>query len=215
MGRAAPLRALGARILISGCSGGGKSTLLESLRQRGERVIEEPGRRIVSEELAGDGASLPWIDPAAFARQAFSLSLQDLHAVEAVGVRIFFDRGLIDAAVAIEHATGQPAEALLAGHMPFNRRIFLAPPWPEIYETDDQRTHSFEEAVAEYERLAAAFPRLGYEAILIPKASVEARTDFILATSPDRSWSRAAHRAGMRPTKRAERQAVDRRWLYA
>ena len=39
-------------VIISGCSGGGKSTLLAELARRGYRVVEEPGRRIVAEELA-------------------------------------------------------------------------------------------------------------------------------------------------------------------
>ncbi|WP_409999599.1 AAA family ATPase [Rhizobium leguminosarum] len=47
-------------VLISGCSGGGKSTLLAELAARGHAVVEEPGRRIVKQELEGDGAALPW-----------------------------------------------------------------------------------------------------------------------------------------------------------
>ncbi|WP_410012764.1 AAA family ATPase [Sodalis sp. C49] len=31
-------------IVISGCSGGGKSTLLAELKRRGYTVVEEPGR---------------------------------------------------------------------------------------------------------------------------------------------------------------------------
>ncbi len=38
-------------VVISGCSGGGKSTLLAELSRRGHMTIEEPGRRIVAEEL--------------------------------------------------------------------------------------------------------------------------------------------------------------------
>jgi predicted ATPase len=34
-------------VVISGCSGGGKSTLLAELARRGYRTVEEPGRRIV------------------------------------------------------------------------------------------------------------------------------------------------------------------------
>ena len=37
--------------MISGCSGGGKSTLQEELGQRGYATVEEPGRRIVKEQL--------------------------------------------------------------------------------------------------------------------------------------------------------------------
>ena len=47
-------------VVISGCSGGGKSTLLIELGQRGYATVEEPGRRIVKEEMLGAGLALPW-----------------------------------------------------------------------------------------------------------------------------------------------------------
>jgi predicted ATPase len=171
----------GNHVIISGCSGGGKSTLLEELRQRGEAVVEEPGRRIVAEQLKGDGKLLPWVDPEAFARRAIELSLQDRGQADSHAAWVFFDRGLIDAAVALEHMTGEPAEHLLSSQPRFYPRVFLAPPWPEIYQTDAQRQHAFDEAVAEYLRLEAAYPRLGYTVERLPKASVHDRVDFVLS----------------------------------
>jgi len=46
-------------IVISGCSSGGKSTLVAELRRRGHAAVEEPGRRIVKEEMKGDGPRFP------------------------------------------------------------------------------------------------------------------------------------------------------------
>jgi len=46
-------------VIISGCSSGGKSTLLAELQLRGFATVEEPGRRIVREELRGDGSACP------------------------------------------------------------------------------------------------------------------------------------------------------------
>ena len=67
-------------VILSGCSGGGKSTLLEELRARGHATVAEPGRRIVREEMTLGGNALPWIDPEAFARRALQgeRSFQDL-----------------------------------------------------------------------------------------------------------------------------------------
>ncbi|MCL2892590.1 AAA family ATPase [Brenneria tiliae] len=42
-------------VIISGCSGGGKSTLLTELKRRGHAVVEEPGRRIIQEETRSGG----------------------------------------------------------------------------------------------------------------------------------------------------------------
>lgn len=168
-------------IIISGCSGGGKSTLLSELRRRGHAVVEEPGRRIVATELEGGGSALPWVDGVAFAQRAIELSLADRAAAGQWDGPVFFDRGLVDAAAALQHLTGEPAvEALGRAHR-YNRRVFLAPPWPELYVTDRERRHGLAEAVAEYDRLCAVYPSLDYEVCVLPKASVERRADFILA----------------------------------
>ncbi|MHA3884550.1 AAA family ATPase [Stutzerimonas degradans] len=59
---------------------------------------------------------------------------------------------------------------------------FLAPPWPEIYRSDEQRRHGLEEAVAEYTHLETTYKDLGYDVMLLPKASVVDRADFVLET---------------------------------
>nr|WP_208413662.1 AAA family ATPase [Sphingomonas leidyi] len=161
------------RIAISGCSGGGKSTLLDALARRGFATMAEPGRRIVAA-----GGPMPWDDPAGFARRAIALALADLDAAARLPGPVFFDRGLIDAVVAFEHATGEAAPV-----DPANRydRVFLAPPWPEIHVVDDARRHGMDEALAEYARLEAAWPGFGYAVERLPKIDVEARADFVLA----------------------------------
>jgi predicted ATPase len=143
-------------------------------------VVEEPGRRIVAEEMAGDGAALPWIDPIAFARRAITMALAD-RASEPADGWVFFDRGLVDAAVALEHLTGELVVETQGRLHRYNRRVFLAPPWPEIYVVDEARRHGLDEAIAEYDRLAAAYPALGYEVSTLPKVSAAARADLVEA----------------------------------
>lgn len=168
-------------VVISGCSGGGKSTLLAELKRRGYAVVEEPGRRVVARELNGDGRALPWVDGAAFARKAIELSLEDRSAAEQRTGWVFFDRGLIDAAAALQHFTGEPALAELRSKHRYNENVFMTPPWPEIYITDEERRHGLRDAIAEYDRLCEAYPSIGYEISLLPKIDVQGRADFILA----------------------------------
>ncbi|WP_421697106.1 AAA family ATPase [Ancylobacter sp.] len=169
-------------VVISGCSGGGKSTLLAELARRGFATVEEPGRRIVAEELRAGGTDLPWVDLAGFARRAVSLAQQDQVAAQNRSGWVFFDRGLVDAAAALAFATGAPFDAALCNAHCYHRQVFLTPPWPEIYAGDDARRHDLAAATAEYERLLTAYPALGYEITLLPKLAVEARADFLLAT---------------------------------
>lgn len=168
-------------VLITGCSGGGKSTLIEALAARGHRIMEEPGRRIVRQELETGGRALPWGDAVAFARRAFAMALADHEAMLGASGWVFFDRGVIDAASALQAITGEPVLAPLRAAHRYHRRVFLAPPWPEIYETDAERRHDLSAGVAEFERLREALPWLGYEVITLPKAPVSARADFVLS----------------------------------
>ena len=168
---------------VSGCSSSGKSSLLAELGRRGYAFVEEPSRRIVKEELELGGSALPWMDRAAFARRCIALALSDLRAARRQkGKWVFFDRGLIDASVALEHLTGEPTSVALRRSHRFYRRVFLAPPWPEIYVLDRERRHSLETALIEYSRLLESYPSLSYETIILPKVGVAERADFILNT---------------------------------
>jgi predicted ATPase len=169
-------------VVISGCSCGGKSTLVTELARRGHPVVEEPGRRIVKEELNGHGSALPWIDGPAFARRAIAMALADRGSARSLPGWVFFDRGLIDAAAAFEHVTGEPVLMTLGRVHRYHRRVFLTPPWPEIYVTDRERRHGFDRALAEYSRLLEVYPSLGYEPVVLPKVKVVERADIVLAT---------------------------------
>lgn len=143
-------------------------------------MIEEPGRRIVAGELATGGKALPWTDPEAFLRRAIALSLDDLERASALPGRVFFDRGLIDAASALEALTGEPIMQQHAEKWAFHSEVFLTPPWPEIYRQDAERQHGLDAANEEYERLRRDYPALGYDVVHLPKVSLEERADFLL-----------------------------------
>jgi predicted ATPase len=167
-------------VIISGCSGGGKSTLLCELARRGYNVVPEPGRRIIEQERLSGGSALPWVDMGAFARRAIAMALDDRAAAKSGSSWVFFDRSLIDAAASLEHSTGEPALGTLKRNHRYNRRVFLTPPWPEIYRTDAQRRHGWDSAKAEYERLLTIYPGIGYDIAILPKISLEARADYVL-----------------------------------
>ena len=61
-------------VIISGCSSGGKSTLLDELARRGHATVPEPGRRVVREEQASGGTALPWADTRAFVDRIVALA---------------------------------------------------------------------------------------------------------------------------------------------
>ncbi|OQW47846.1 MAG: hypothetical protein A4S16_07510 [Proteobacteria bacterium SG_bin6] len=170
-------------VIVSGCSGGGKSTLIEALAARGEPVVREPGRRLIAAHRASEGreGALPWVDLPKFLQAAMVMAQADL-ATAPTDRRVFFDRGLIDAACGWDALTGDVTVAGSVRAHRFHRQVFLAPPWREIYATDPDRPHDFAAAVAEYDRLHACYARLGFELVLLPKLPVADRVALVLAT---------------------------------
>jgi predicted ATPase len=130
------------------------------------------------------GAALPWIDAVSFARRAIDLAIEDLSAARSADGWTFFDRGLVDAAAALRHVTGEDLSGQLCRRHRYRGLVFFAPPWPELYAADRERRHDFNEAVAEYGRLQAAYPDWGYELCVLPKAAIEERADFVEAVLP-------------------------------
>jgi len=169
-------------VVISGCSGGGKSALLEELRQRGHASVDEPGRRIITKQMRQGGDALPWADMGAFLHEALQVARLDIERVALATGPVFFDRGLVDAAAALQRLFGVPMSQTLGDFRPYGLLVLLAPPWPEIYRSDEQRRHGLEEAVAEYTHLETTYNDLGYDVMLLPKASVVDRADFVLET---------------------------------
>ncbi len=166
--------------VISGCSGGGKSTLLTELAHRGFAAVAEPGRRVVDAEVAGGGSALPWLDMEAFLRRAIDLAISDYAAALKTNRPTFFDRSLVDAASALEALTGEAAIARYCNDHRYAHRVFMAPPWPEIFVADDARRHGLPDAIAEYDRLAMLYPSLGYDMRVLPKSCVADRADLIV-----------------------------------
>jgi predicted ATPase len=165
-------------VVISGCSGGGKSTILSELVRRDYSVVLEPGRQIVKEQHAIEGDALPWINLQKFLDLALSRYLYQFNSQAQTDQLIFFDRGIIDA---VQLDSSQPSYFQnAANNFRYNRLVFLVPPWPEIFANDAERKHDFASAVKEFDELIIKYKKFGYETVLIPKVSVEERVDFIL-----------------------------------
>lgn len=59
--------------------------------------------------------------------------------------------------------------------------VFLAPPWRAYFAQTDDRRHTFEAAVAEYEAITSALTAMGARFDLLPRTGVEARAAFVVA----------------------------------
>jgi predicted ATPase len=168
-------------IVLSGCSGGGKSTLLAALQRRGFAVFEEPGRQIVKEQHYIGGPFLPWTEPRQFVELCVSRAMHQMVLAARLAGPVFFDRGIVDAVSHFEHI-GAPIPAHLSNavqRLRYRRVVFMAPPWREIFSTDAERQHGFDSALAAYGSLRQTYERLGYSLVDLPRIDVDGRVKFI------------------------------------
>jgi len=96
---------------------------------------------------------------------------------------VMFDRGVPDV-LGYLRLIGLPVPPHVdraARFIRYHRRVFIAPPWPEIFITDAERKQSFVEAQATHEIMIKTYSDLGYELITLPLDSNEQRVVFVLS----------------------------------
>jgi predicted ATPase len=167
--------------IITGGPGGGKSSLLEKLSGQGYKHIAETGRQIIKERLH-QGLS-PRPEPIEFARQMFDKDMENFKINMAYTPLLFFDRSFLDSALLLSMADQNYFNGIreeMETHR-CNRKVFITPPWKEIYRNDTERDQTYEEAIAVYNRLYAWYERNGYDLTIIPEDSIESRVNFVLS----------------------------------
>lgn len=163
------------RFVLSGCSGGGKTTLIDALARRGFATFDEPGRRVLARGIS------PLSEPEAFATACLELAAQDFD--DAGPGPNFYDRSLLDA-VAFFRRTGRTLPKAYRGVVEayrYDSPIFMVPPWPENFDGDPGRVLPWAEALAEYDSLLDLLAKAGYETVIVPHSDVAARIDWVLA----------------------------------
>ena len=169
--------------VITGGPGSGKTTLLSHLAGQGYRVMPEAGRSIIRLQMEIDGPALPWGDRALFAEQMLAWDMRSYEAAEATTGPVLFDRGLPDVAgyLALEGLVVPAHIRRAAETWRYSPAVFIAPPWPEIFEQDSERRQDPEQAERTYHAMQAVYTSLGYRLIELPRASVPERAAFLAA----------------------------------
>ncbi len=170
------------RIVITGGGGSGKSSLIEYFIRQGYCAIREAAREQIRISLEQNSRVLPWGDILEFSRRVQAQMIQDYHLFPEADF-CFYDRCLLDV-LSYLYLDGRDIYAELAldidNHSYYNK-VFILPPWQEIFVQDNERTETFEETVKAFEVIRQTYQDHGYEVVEIPKGTIQERADFILS----------------------------------
>ncbi|MFT4152907.1 AAA family ATPase [Parafilimonas sp.] len=172
--------------IITGGPGAGKTTLLENLSTKGYSFVPETARQIIKNRLALGQSPRP--DPLSFAKDIFDTDYLNFRNNNDVISILFFDRSFLDSAWQI--ATSDINEYnlkkdILQTHR-YNNKVFIAPPWKDIYQTDAERDQTFEQSIVVFEQLCNWYLKHNYDIVELPKTTVDNRITFVLNHLPDK-----------------------------
>jgi predicted ATPase len=169
-------------VVIIGGPGTGKTTIIDGLLSKGYCCYPEISREVTMEAKKHGIEQLFLENPLLFSelllegrKKQFQNAVIETHDI------VFLDRGIPDV-LAYMHYIGDsyPAFFDLACREHIYTKIFLLPPWKEIYVSDDQRYENFEQAKLIYNHLTETYQKYGYNLIEVPKGTVEERIEYII-----------------------------------
>jgi len=167
------------RYIITGGSGSGKSSIIKELQAKGYACKPEISRTLIKEQQACGGKLLPWENMEGFAVKCFNRMHEQL--MNQHEFPVFFDRGIPDI-IAYLKSKNLPVRFDYAGYASFyNARVFICPPWQEIFVNDQQRPESFDDSNYIHQLLQKIYRNLNFEVVEVPRLSVNERANFILS----------------------------------
>jgi predicted ATPase len=175
--------------VISGGPRSGKTTVLRELAKLGIPYAPEVARQIIKEQVEAGGTALPWSDRASYANLMLERSIEAYLEHASASMPIFADRGIPDTLgyarlIGLKNTCAIETACWRYRYASF---VFLAPPWKEIYETDDERIQDFYEAERTFQVLAGVYRECDHDLVELPKLAPRDRARFILSELHRRS----------------------------
>lgn len=176
--------------VITGGPGVGKTTLLRELERKGFICSREVARDIIREQVESGGDAVPWANTEGYSHLMLARSIEAYLEHRSATLSVFFDRGIPDVLcyARIINRTADEVESACHTYR-YNQKVFIAPPWEEIYATDRERKQTFQEAVLTHAMMTEAYQSCGYELIELPRTSAKERAEFVIAQLPLKSES--------------------------
>ena len=168
------------RIVISGAPGTGKTSIIIKLSKNGYKCHKEVSREIIANQLQINGSITPWQDLFKFSEIVIKKRLEQYKL--ATNKIEFYDRGIIDSfAYLIKDNIHLEDEWItIARKHKYYKKVFITPPWEEIYHTDDERKEDFISVTKIHSYILEAYESFNYKPIIVPKTTIQERINFIL-----------------------------------
>ena len=169
-------------VVIIGGPGTGKTTIIDGLIAKGYCCYPEISREVTMEAKKQGIEQLFLENPLLFSELLLEGRKKQFHnAINEPHKVVFLDRGIPDV-LAYMHYIGDSYPAFFdhACREHTYTKIFILPPWEEIYISDDERYENFEQAKLIYDHLTETYQKYGYNLIEVPIGTVDERINYIL-----------------------------------
>ena len=170
------------KIVITGGPGTGKSTIINELIRLQYDCMPEISREIIRKAKTKGIEQLFLKDPVLFSKMLLEGRKEQFLTADKLKTDIiFFDRGIPDIPGYMDYL-GVESPGYFWEYSKMNRydKIFLLPPWEEIYNSANERYESFEQSVAIHSCLKKTYLELDYKVIDVPEFKLKERVNFIL-----------------------------------
>lgn len=170
------------RIVITGGPGSGKTALIKYLEKEGHPVMHEISRDVIL-EAQKEGIEQLFLENAIlFSEKLLEGRLKQFHeGKECAAPILFYDRGMPDVTAYMDFVdTHYPQNFIDTCNAHRYNEIFVLPPWEKIYEQDNERYESFEQAEKIFHYLKTGYENYGYIIHEVPVGTIKERAKYIL-----------------------------------
>ena len=170
------------KIVLIGGPGTGKSSILNELISRGFDCMPEISREVTLKAQQKGVDQLFLSKPLLFSDLLLKgREKQFLDANKSKEAFVFFDRGIPDVHAYLEFfKTDYPDYFIEKSKKHLYTKVFMLPPWEDIYTSDNERYESFEQAVKIHHHLKKTYLKIGYKISVVPFGTIQERTNYIL-----------------------------------